>query len=224
MARYVLAALAAALAASSANAAIDVAAGEACTITAPGAFTCEWLNANGSITVSTGWADISSGREGWGGFLEAYDLPDVGKIEVHLPYQVSLPWEYNRHKAARIFGYVGIKSEKNLTGKTLFQTIFTGMECNNPKYCWNGKIDDTPNNLRITGHSYATGLDYTVLGDGFWDASFKWSLGPNSDLKALYFSSGANGIPEPASWAMMVLGFGIVGIAARRRPVSARPA
>lgn len=38
-----------------------------------------------------------------------------------------------------------------------------------------------------------------------------------SDAVAFEFDDIAVGVPEPASWAMMILGFGMVGYAARRR-------
>ncbi|TRW15286.1 PEP-CTERM sorting domain-containing protein [Glacieibacterium frigidum] len=51
----------------------------------------------------------------------------------------------------------------------------------------------------------------------FGDGTF---LG-NADgrIRSLEFSSGA--VPEPASWALMIAGFGAVGVAARRRRVAA---
>ena len=41
---------------------------------------------------------------------------------------------------------------------------------------------------------------------GFMDGDFNWSIVP--------------GAPEPQSWAMMILGMGLVGVAMRRRPVA----
>jgi hypothetical protein len=48
------------------------------------------------------------------------------------------------------------------------------------------------------------------------DAAQGWSNG------ALYFTQGTPSVPEPATWAMMLMGFGAVG-AAMRRDRSKRP-
>ena len=34
----------------------------------------------------------------------------------------------------------------------------------------------------------------------------------------VFLTNGASAVPEPATWAMMILGFGLVGVAVRRRP------
>ena len=41
--------------------------------------------------------------------------------------------------------------------------------------------------------------------------------GYESDNHTVGFYTSVGGIPEPATWAMMILGFGLVGVAARRR-------
>ncbi len=38
---------------------------------------------------------------------------------------------------------------------------------------------------------------------------------------AFRWEGGAGGVPEPATWAMMIMGFGLVGFAARRRGIAA---
>ena len=44
------------------------------------------------------------------------------------------------------------------------------------------------------------------------------SNGDNSALNyAFRWEGGAGGVPEPATWAMLIVGFGLVGAAARRR-------
>ena len=55
----------------------------------------------------------------------------------------------------------------------------------------------------------AIGSAFTLTGlasnDGYW-------VGDNFTFSAA--------VPEPATWAMMIVGFGFVGVAARRRPVT----
>jgi hypothetical protein len=60
-----------------------------------------------------------------------------------------------------------------------------------------------------------------ILVDGFYDVSFVFNtdLYPSKDvvIDQVYIIAGNPGVPEPATWAMMILGFGLVGAASRRR-------
>lgn len=44
------------------------------------------------------------------------------------------------------------------------------------------------------------------------------SRGENPGLSDLSFSGTAPAVPEPATWAMMLVGFGVIGVAMRRKP------
>lgn len=44
---------------------------------------------------------------------------------------------------------------------------------------------------------------------------FNSQLGPNSPIYRISFSSAA--VPEPPTWAMFILGFGVIGSQLRRR-------
>jgi hypothetical protein len=64
-----------------------------------------------------------------------------------------------------------------------------------------------------------------ILSDGFYDVSFVFNTAgfPAKDvvIDQVYIIAGnPGGVPEPATWAMMILGFGLVGAASRRRRTS----
>ena len=83
-----------------------------------------------------------------------------------------------------------------------------------------------------TGEGQQSSYD---LIDSFWfDVALPSGLyfGPNSDFSVIAFSTGQvigsgsvtststsipGAVPEPATWAMLITGFGLVGVAARRR-------
>jgi hypothetical protein len=51
--------------------------------------------------------------------------------------------------------------------------------------------------------------------------SFNWELPEGviaESASGVFLKGGAAAVPEPATWAMMILGFGLVGMAVRRRP------
>lgn len=70
------------------------------------------------------------------------------------------------------------------------------------------------------------GLDFTVDGDGllwleFFEDFNDTAVNPdgvwNGTLTITYEPTATPGIPEPATWGMMIAGFGLVGFTARRR-------
>lgn len=83
-----------------------------------------------------------------------------------------------------------------------------------------------PDATRIPGSIVASdlGLRYTVGNDVFYG----YARIANAELVQLRFQTTANTpiiagtVPEPESWALMLLGFGAVGTAIRRRPVRVR--
>lgn len=53
---------------------------------------------------------------------------------------------------------------------------------------------------------------------GFIDSSpITATFSNNKELDTIRFTTGSGAVPEPASWALLVVGFGLVGVAARRR-------
>ncbi|MGL6044398.1 MAG: PEPxxWA-CTERM sorting domain-containing protein [Sandaracinobacteroides sp.] len=62
-------------------------------------------------------------------------------------------------------------------------------------------------------------LDYRVTGVSGFDYRYAHPLSPDPAVRAP--GPGVPGIPEPASWALMIIGFGLVGTMARRQAVPA---
>ena len=58
----------------------------------------------------------------------------------------------------------------------------------------------------------------TLNGFSAYPGLSNYNLAPITvSITALVTGGAVGGVPEPASWAMMLVGFGIVGITARRR-------
>ena len=87
-------------------------------------------------------------------------------------------------------------------------TRFTGV------YAITGATADIPVDFRLTIDSDNATLDYTHTGS----VSLGHVAGVSFTSDSGVFLTGAGGaVPEPASWALLVAGFGVVGITARRR-------
>jgi archaellum biogenesis protein FlaJ (TadC family) len=52
--------------------------------------------------------------------------------------------------------------------------------------------------------------------------TINYSIDENLFLAAFMINEGLVTVPEPATWAMMIVGFGLVGFATRRREKMAR--
>lgn len=85
--------------------------------------------------------------------------------------------------------------------------------CNNLIYTWNGidSVRDAKGNL-VTDFSVSSssGFDYTKAFSEFITA-------PPIEVDFTPFPFPGGGVPEPATWSMMIIGFGLVGAAMRRR-------
>jgi PEP-CTERM motif len=69
-----------------------------------------------------------------------------------------------------------------------------------------------PNNC-CGGENYL----HNFAGSAFWNDLRPDNLGFINGYVVEYGGLGGPGVPEPASWALMIAGFGVVGAAARRR-------
>jgi hypothetical protein len=97
-------------------------------------------------------------------------------------------------------------------------------------------VDEATGNLQTLGFSNiiingGTGFTWTSAGGGRGTMTFNPQLLPYRRFVVTSFADGQNGaggqgfqlraltaaVPEPAAWAMMIAGFGVVGAASRRR-------
>jgi hypothetical protein len=95
-------------------------------------------------------------------------------------------------------------------------------------------VDNAVDEIRLNGNligsggaccSFANGGTFGaptgfVAGDNtltFTVRNFAQSTGNPSGVRVEFLQSGANAVPEPAAWALMIAGFGLVGATARRR-------
>ncbi|MEO8811521.1 MAG: PEPxxWA-CTERM sorting domain-containing protein [Caulobacteraceae bacterium] len=85
---------------------------------------------------------------------------------------------------------------------------------------WLGIHAGAPSNFtRDEIYWVATAANATETGHESLGGTFNnWS--DNGIEHAFYLTGGAGGVPEPATWAMMLAGFGLAGASLRRRPAT----
>jgi PEP-CTERM motif len=132
------------------------------------------------------------------------------------------------------FGFGNITSLQRICGATFSNC--SGVR--GDAVIWDNQYRFETNSLYyITLNAAAYGFAPTLLGstatavfaNSYIDPYFEIdSSVPNAEQYSLQFSAGVqnvapvSGVPEPTSWMMMVLGFGLLGGAIRRRPSSLR--
>jgi hypothetical protein len=76
--------------------------------------------------------------------------------------------------------------------------------------------------LSLVSSDFSVPLFYSLVGDTItvgWEESFFTPRGQQQTFHATFdIAPGAGAVPEPATWAMMLLGFGGMGMALRRSP------
>jgi hypothetical protein len=72
------------------------------------------------------------------------------------------------------------------------------------------ECDTNAGPLRMCLHTLASGVGGYRIGDNI-------GLNNSRDFEKLIFVDNGGAVPEPATWAMMLAGFGLLGFAARRR-------
>jgi hypothetical protein len=68
------------------------------------------------------------------------------------------------------------------------------------------------------GDTYTGGSGFAGLRFGQPDGDdYVWLIGPQAIAKDYGFRTWMSAVPEPESWTMMIVGFGMAGVALRRR-------
>ena len=156
---------------------------------------------NGSLTPSTDLAHASA-ELNYGfyfGNASAYEFGDYGAGY----YDLNNP----------TFAYagpaiVGGWASSGFASYDPLDTRFTGL------YAITGATADIPIDFALVLRVTRSGLDYSQGGSVNIGQVAGVSFTSDSGVFA---SRAAGAVPEPASWAMLVLGFGVVGLAGRRR-------
>lgn len=68
-----------------------------------------------------------------------------------------------------------------------------------------------------SGTYVANGQEYSWDLVGGWSVRGEMFENNNSFIRVYRYATGTGPVPEPATWAMMILGFGMLGLAARHR-------
>jgi hypothetical protein len=115
-------------------------------------------------------------------------------------------------RVARAFGLAGAKFCN--VGVGLMEVAIAGGDSGGPQFI-DGRI------VSVSSYGLTFGREF-----GDIDNVLNSSFGEFSGYAPLYVNADyiRSVIPEPGTWAMLVLGFGTVGAAIRRRPAGSRPA
>ena len=158
-----------------------------------------WTGGAGEYTITAiGTAD--------GGQFDAWSSPNVGCIEVCTPQ-----WHWNFSAIAQgddTLHFVGIGNG--------FATAGAALTAAQTAAAWNSGTFALPNGPFVPGMQ-PTPFTFTL--DGLTTLLFTISDGDNN------YANNAGGVsfriaaavPEPATWAMLIGGFGMIGLAMRRR-------
>lgn len=73
--------------------------------------------------------------------------------------------------------------------------------------------------LGVSKSTYS-GKSFASLGLATGSYKFSWGQGASADTFTVNVGPVTAAVPEPATWALMILGFGIIGFSMRRQPAS----
>jgi hypothetical protein len=111
-----------------------------------------------------------------------------------------------------VFNWTGFTSDEN--SFTMVGGVVTAAHFHADGTTYSGLdriyLDSQCNCSYNTGHT-----NFLSVGNG--DGQFVWNVGNFNAADGLLIPGADRGVPEPAAWAMLIAGFGLVGAAARRR-------
>ncbi len=147
----------------------------------------------------------SSAELGWGfsfGNATAYEYGDYGAGYYSPPNYPT--FAFPEVTPSRVGGW----QSYSFASYTPTDTRFSGV------YAITGATADIPIDFRLSLNAYNTALDYSHTGS----VSIGHVAGVSFTSDSGVFLTAAGGaVPEPASWALMLAGFGLVGTMARQR-------
>lgn len=209
---------------------VDANAGEACKITFTGDFICRWTADDGSVSTATGKTDPYVHKKTmYAGVRLApgSTLAAAGRIEFDVPYSLDtwiLP------ASTPIFYQTGLSGwlwtgPNEVTGTAAFSSSFTGILGVNDGLPHQANLQASPTNydlMALLQEEFVDRYCCNVVSSGSWQASLEWSFSTETQVYGwLDASTSISNIPEPATWAMFIAGFGLVGTAARCRRAAA---
>ncbi|HLZ77026.1 PEPxxWA-CTERM sorting domain-containing protein [Phenylobacterium sp.] len=106
------------------------------------------------------------------------------------------------------FNFPNAHNFLSLTDLTTHTTLFAGALGNNTA----GDL-----NLLLAGNHH---FDLTVFSSPMDDRALRTTIGQTLGSHEEFYSWAVNAVPEPATWAMMIFGFGGVGAIMRRRRIA----
>jgi PEP-CTERM motif len=156
----------------------------------------------GNRSIGVGTAALSITTDDTLGVLSAANITDW-KITVSKPGESAL---LNTGNSSFNFNSTALSASAtqllfNFDGVGGFSFTTSGGANGRPAYCINGALGPNCIGTQNTEGVFFSSGDVTQSFDGI----------------TILGTSGSGGVPEPASWALMIMGFGLTGAAIRRR-------
>jgi hypothetical protein len=156
------------------------------------------------------------------GTMDLTGLTNVGEFYLVTGVEGDIAYVASGQEGATVDGYSGLSGPAQFgTG-----TFFAADSVLGDLFGWNGNYGGAQYLFLATDYagsalsSSATWTGQTIASLGLTPGTYTYT----SNYDSLVINIGEGGVPEPATWAMMLLGFGAVGWALRRkrRPARAR--
>lgn len=202
---------------------ITVAPGQNCVLATTGSHICQWLGATGEVASRASVRIWTNGKNvpnelafdisvsALPNVLGEANLPIMGAVTAMIPYEMTPHAQYGFGTEIMTHAYIRqrpgfIQGDVNFVSGL---TVGSDLDSLYDAAYLGGYI---PRGKGWLGSRHWVELMET---GGSWVGGMKWNT-PTVRLRSLSLYSAAV-IPEPATWAMMIAGFGMIGMAARRR-------